>query len=59
MNLNFKFYYFFTFVSWFVQCLHGNLGDIWNGFRFQFQCGAIVYNINLIIFKNILNINNK
>jgi hypothetical protein len=35
------------------------LGGVWDGSRFQLQCGAAVYNINLNSFKNIFNLNNK
>jgi hypothetical protein len=34
-------------------------GVVWDGSRFQLQYGAVVYNINLISFKNIFNLNNK
>jgi hypothetical protein len=36
-----------------------NIGGVWDGFRFQLQCGAVVYNINLNSFKNIFNLNDK
>jgi hypothetical protein len=36
-----------------------DLGSVWDGSRFQLQCGAVVYNINLNSFKNIFNRNNK
>jgi hypothetical protein len=43
-----------------MVCL-GNwiLGSVWDGSRFQLQCGAVVYNINFNSFKNIFNRNNK
>jgi hypothetical protein len=28
-----------------------NLGGVWDGSRFQLQCGAVVYNINLNSLK--------
>jgi hypothetical protein len=39
-------------MSWFLR---GCLGWL----QVQFQCGAVVYNINLNSFKNICNLNNK
>jgi hypothetical protein len=39
------------FHVWTVELVHENKGVF---ARFQLQCGAIVYNINLISFKNIL-----
>jgi hypothetical protein len=35
------------------------LRGVWDGSRFQLQCGVVVYNINLNSFKNIFNLNNK
>jgi hypothetical protein len=44
------------FLSSEQQCKLNHLWGVWDSSRFQLQCGAVIYNINLNIFKNIFNL---